>query len=308
MLNDDKITSKIGKEAHRLGFDDIGISAAIELFDNKKYFTAWLKGGLQAGMKFMEKNIEKRVNPALLVDECLSVITVIKNYYPKNSKLSTQIPKISRFAYGNDYHSVMKNKMEQLFSFIKTELYPNLKGRCFVDSAPILERALGVRAGLGWIGKNGMLINRNLGSYFFMGELLLNVKLPFNKNEEKNRCGKCNLCIDSCPVGAINQNKTIDSNKCISYHTIENKGIIPKKIIQKQNGWIFGCDICQEVCPWNKKAKSTEETEFQPSELLKNMTKEDWQNLTQEKFDNLFKHSTINRTGFLKIKRNIDAG
>ena len=266
MLDKFAISQIIRTEAFRIGFDEIGFSAAIELTEDKKRLQEWLINGFNADMAFMEKNFEKRVNPLLLVEGSRSVITVLKNYYPTDSKLSTKYPKIARFAYGNDYHVVMKNKMWQLFSFIKSELYHGLKGRCFVDSAPLLERALGVKAGLGWIGKNGMLINKKLGSYFFIGELVVNLELPYNKTEIKNYCGTCNRCIENCPLNAINQNKTIDANRCVSYHTIENKGIIPETIKNNLNGWTFGCDICQEVCPWNRKATPTNEPEFQPTE------------------------------------------
>ncbi|MCL2072447.1 MAG: tRNA epoxyqueuosine(34) reductase QueG [Marinilabiliaceae bacterium] len=268
MINKEKISERIKEVSNLIGFDAIGFSAAQELTEDKERLQEWLERGFNADMDFMKKNIEKRLNPTLLEDGCLSVITVLKNYYPADSTLSTTIPRIARFAYGNDYHKVMKSKMWLLFSFIKNELFPQLKGRCFVDSAPVMERSLGVKAGLGWIGKNGMLINRKLGSYFFIGELFVNLELPYNKIEIKNGCGTCSRCIESCPVNAINENKTIDANKCISYHTIENKGVIPELIKSNLNGWIHGCDVCQETCPWNRFAKATNEPEFQPKNRL----------------------------------------
>ena len=306
MFDKEKITQTIKNEAFKLGFDAVGFSPAKELTEDKEHLHKWLSEGFNANMGYMAKNFDKRANPSLLVDKSLSVISLLKNYYPSDSKLSSQEFKIARYAYGIDYHVVIKEMMKRLFSFIKTKLYPDLEGRCFVDSAPLLERALAVKAGLGWIGKNSMLINRNSGSYFFIGELVINLELNYNNTVIKESCGTCNQCIKSCPVNAITPHRTIDANKCISYHTIENKGIIPEIFKEKMNGWIFGCDICQEVCPWNKRAKPTDIQEFQPSEKLKYMTKEDWQNLNQEQFNDLFKNSAVQRTGFSVLKRNIE--
>ena len=253
MTEKTNISQKIRELAFNVGFDDIGFYPAKELTDEKKHLQTWLADGFHADMKYMEKNLEKRVNPALLVEGSVSVITVIKNYFPNSSNLSLQAPKIARFAYNQDYHVVMKEKMQQLFSLIKTEIYPNLKGRCFVDSAPLLEKALAVKAGMGWIGKNSLLINKKWGSWIFTGELVVNIELAYNSVEIENGCGTCTLCIESCPTNAIKQNKTIDANRCISYHTIENKGFIPDSVKNKMQGWAYGCDICQEVCPWNRK-------------------------------------------------------
>jgi epoxyqueuosine reductase len=306
MINKEKIAEIIKKQASNVGFDAIGFSRVKELIDEKKLLQAWLKDDNHAAMRYMSNNLDKRVNPALLVDGGLSVITVLKTYYPADNKLSLHYPKIARFAYGKDYHFVMKEKLNSLFSFIKKELYPDLTGRCFVDSAPILEKSFAVNAGLGWIGKNSMLINKNLGSYFFIGEIVINLELPYNVLEVKNGCGKCKRCIENCPTNAISENKCINSNKCISYHTIENKGNVPEDIKNKLNGWIFGCDICQEVCPWNRMAKPTNETDFMPSKELSNITEDDWQKITEARFDVLFYSSTIKRTGKEKKKRNIN--
>ena len=301
-----EITTAIQNEALRLGFDDIGFSPAEELTENKEHLQKWLDAGYHADMKYMENNFDKRINPAILVNGSKSVISVLKNYFPTDSKLSSQYPKIARYAYGNDYHFVIKEKLNLLFSFIKTELFHNLEGRCFIDYAPLLERYLAAKAGLGWIGKNSMLINRKSGSYFFIGELVINLELTYNNSQVKNGCGTCNRCLENCPVNAITPYKTIDSNKCISYHTIENKGDISENVKNKMNEWIFGCDICQEVCPWNKRAIPTKEQAFYPSEKLMSMKTEDWQNLTRNEFDKLFENSAIKRTTFYKLKENIN--
>ncbi len=303
-LASEYIAQEIRAEALRLGFDEIGFSPAKELIEDKERLIKWLDNGYNAGMGYMANHFEKRVNPALLVEDSLSVITVIYNYKPSDPLLSQKTPKISRYAYGKDYHDTIRAKLSSLFDFIRDNLYPQLVGRFFVDSAPLLERSLAVRAGLGWIGKNSMLINPKLGSYVFIGELVVNLTLPYNETPMIDRCGGCAKCIDACPTQAILPGSVIDGNKCISYLTIENKEEIPESFDGHMEGWAFGCDICQEVCPWNRKAPSTDEPDFRPSEALLAMDKEGWDGLTTEAFLKLFKGTPVKRAKYSGWVRN----
>ncbi|GAO28015.1 tRNA epoxyqueuosine(34) reductase QueG [Geofilum rubicundum] len=303
-LTSEYMAREIRSEALRIGFDDIGFSPAKELVEDKERLTQWLDNGYNAGMGYMANHFEKRVNPALLVEGSLSVITVVYNYHPSEALLSQKVPKISRYAYGLDYHDTIRKKIGSLFDFIRAHLYPQLEGRFFVDSAPLLERSLAVRAGLGWIGKNSMLINRKLGSYIFIGELVVNMELPYHESPMMDRCGGCSNCVDACPTQAILPDRVIDGNKCISYLTIENKTEIPRTFDGKLKGWAFGCDICQEVCPWNRKAPDTDEPDFRPSETLLTMEKGDWEELTAEGFSKLFKGSAVKRAKYAGWLRN----
>lgn len=295
----------IRDQALRLGFDAIGFSRAEELVEDKERFKKWLDKGYNAGMGYMANHFDKRMNPALLVEGSLSVITVLKNYYPSSHSLATSSPKISRYAFGTDYHFVVKDQLSKLFDYIREHIYPELQGRFFVDSAPLLERALAVRAGLGWIGKNSMFINRKLGSFVFIGELVVNLDLPENQDVVNDGCGGCTRCIDACPTAAILPNRQVDASRCISYQTIEHKGDIPESLKGRFEGWIFGCDTCQEVCPWNRKAQSHNEPAFKPSEELLSMTPEKWAALTPERFSTLFKNSALKRTKFEGLTRNL---
>jgi epoxyqueuosine reductase len=303
-LVQEHIAHEIRAEALRLGFSEIGFSPARELIEDKERLSKWLEQGYNAGMGYMANHFEKRVNPALLVEGSLSVITVLFNYNPHDSQLSQKAPKISRYAYGLDYHDTLRKKLSSLFDFIRDNLYPQLEGRFFVDSAPLLERSLAVRAGLGWIGKNSMLINPKLGSYVFIGELVVNMELPYNESPMTDRCGGCAKCVDACPTQAILPHREIDGNKCISYLTIENKAEIPESFEGKLQGWAFGCDICQEVCPWNRKAPPTNEPDFSPSQALLAMNKEAWNELTPEGFSKLFKGSPVKRAKYSGWVRN----
>ena len=295
----------IRAEALRLGFDAIGFSKAEELVEDKERLKKWLEQGYNAGMGYMDNHFDKRVNPALLVEGSLSVISVLKNYYPSNHSLAASLPKISRYAFGTDYHFVVKDLLSKLFNYIREHIYPELQGRFFVDSAPLLERSLAVKAGLGWIGKNSLLINRKLGSFVFIGELVVNLDLPEKQDVISDSCGSCTRCVDACPTAAILPNRVVDANRCISYQTIEHKGDIPESLKGRFEGWIFGCDICQEVCPWNRKAQPHAEADFQPSDELLSMTPEAWAAITPERFSKLFKHSALKRTKFEGLTRNL---
>ncbi len=265
----------------------------------------WLDAGYNAGMGYMAKNFEKRVGLAELVPGAVSVISVLLNYYPKETQ-QPGVPKVSRYAYGRDYHFTIKEKLRELFAFIKEEIYPGLKGRIFTDSAPVLDRAWAVRAGLGWIGKNSNLINKRWGSFVFIGEIISNLEIEDEAEQVKDACGTCTRCIDACPTGALTKPYTVDANKCISYLTIENNGDIPSKFKGKFDNWIFGCDICQEVCPWNKKAIPTEEPDFKPREEFLKMTLKDWQKLDEKRFKELFRETPVERTKHKGLRRNID--
>jgi len=303
-LGKEYIAKEIQSEAFRLGFDQVGFSQAKELIDDRERLSKWLENGYNAGMGYMANHFDKRVNPALLVEGSHSVISVVYNYNPPQPTLSQSAPKISRYAYGRDYHDIIKSKLSSLFNFVRDNLYSQLEGRFFIDSAPLLERSLAVRAGLGWIGKNSMLINRKLGSYLFIGELVVNIELPYNQSPMIDRCGGCSKCIDACPTQAILPDRVIDGNKCISYLTIENKGDIPESYKGKLEGWVFGCDICQEVCPWNRKAVAANEPEFRPSKALLSMTNKEWESLSAEEFSALFKGSPIKRAKYAGWMRN----
>ncbi len=287
----------------RLGFDACGIARAEELTEDKPRLLSWLNSGYQADMKYMERNIDKRSDPRLLVDDARSVIVLLQNYFPEKYEFKSDY-KIAKYAYGEDYHIVLKEKLFSLFNYINKEISP-AKGRCFTDSAPVQERSWAVKAGLGWIGKNGNLLTRNFGSFVFIAELILDLELEYDAPNLHNYCGSCNICINQCPTGAIVAPKVIDSNKCISYLTIENKEEIPETFRGKTENWIFGCDICQDVCPWNRKNKPTHEKRFHPDLNLVNYENKDWEELTEEEFNSFFQKSPVSRTKFDGLNRNI---
>lgn len=286
-----------------MGFDACGIARAEELTEDKSRLLTWLNSGYQADMTYMERNTEKRSDPRLLVDGAKSVIVLIQNYFPEKHEFKSDY-KIAKYAYGEDYHIVLKEKLFSLFNYINKEIAP-AKGRCYTDSAPVQERSWAVKAGLGWIGKNGNLLTRNFGSFVFIAELIIDLELEYDTPTIHNYCGSCNICIDQCPTGAIVSPKVIDSNKCISYLTIENKGAIPETFKGKTENWIFGCDICQDVCPWNKKALPNHESRFYPDARLISLENKDWEDLTEEEFNLFFQKSPVSRAKFDGIKRNI---
>jgi len=253
----------------------------------------------------MENHFEKRLNPQLLNEGAKSVISLLYNYYSNQKQTATEAPIISKYAYSKDYHIVIKEKLNQLLDFIKT-IGGEVKGRVFVDTAPVLERAWAKQAGLGWIGKNGNLLNRNLGSFFFIAEIITDLELDYNKELAQNYCGQCTRCIDACPTNAIVAQGRVDARKCIAYLTIELKEEIPIEFKGKMQNRVFGCDICQDVCPFNKKSKQNTDPNFTPVSHLMELSKEDWFNMDEKTFSVFFKNSAVQRAKFRGLKRNLD--
>ena len=303
-MDNDTLSRKIKEEALRLGFVDCGFSKAEALPGHAERLRKWLDERRHAGMGYMANHFEKRTDPTRLVEGTRTVISVIHTYYTDRKQTDPEAPVLSKYAYGTDYHFVMKEKLRALFGFIRS-LCPNAEGRIFVDSAPVLDRAWAVRAGLGWIGKNSNLISRKAGSFVFIGEILINLDLPARKVPENDFCGSCTLCIESCPTEAILPGRTIDANRCISYHTIEHKDPIPEELEGKLENRFFGCDICQDVCPWNRKALLHTEPQFEPSREVMEMSREEWSGLEEERFSKLFRKSAVKRAGLEKIRKTI---
>ncbi len=294
----------IKDKAFELGFSDIGFATIEPIQTDEARLKQWLNNGYQAGMAYMNNHFEKRVNPALLVEGAQSIISVLLNYKPREEQHDKEAPKLARYAYGKDYHYVIKDKLQILFDFIKDDIYPSLEGRVFTDSAPVLDRAWAAKAGLGWIGKNTNLIHKKLGSYVLIGELISN--LPVRPGAPiKEACGGCQRCIDACPTNALVAPYQLDANKCISYLTIEHRDELPDTLKKQFNNWAFGCDICQEACPWNWKARPTKEESFEPHPDLLALTKEDWHNLDEDRFRELFRKSAVKRTKYAGLKRNL---
>ena len=304
-MSKSKNTKYIKREAINLGFDFVGISKSEFLEEDAKNLEKWLNKGYHGKLSYMENHFDKRCNPNKLVEGSKSVISLLYNYHTDKKQRDPQAPKISKYAFAEDYHFVVKDKLKQLIENISNYI-GTVDGRYFVDSAPLLERALAKNSGLGWIGKHGLLINKYQGSEFFIAELIIDLQLEYD-SPIKDYCGTCTACIDSCPTDAILPDKVLDARKCISYLTIELKDeILPAEFKGKMDNWMFGCDICQDVCPWNRFSKQHSEPRFEPSLSLLEMTKKDWDGLTQEKFSSLFKKSAIKRTKFNGLKRNIE--
>ncbi|MEM7104522.1 MAG: tRNA epoxyqueuosine(34) reductase QueG [Bacteroidota bacterium] len=298
-------TNLIKQEASRLGFSFVGISKAEELTEEAKRLEVWLNKGYHAQMGYMANHFDKRIDPRKLVDGAKTVVTLMYNYYNDAKQSDPEAPKISMYAYGKDYHFVIKQKLKSLLGFINEEI-GEVNGRCFVDSAPVMEREWASRSGAGWIGKNTLIINPKKGSYFFLAELIIDLELQAD-GPMKDYCGTCTRCIDACPTEAISENGyLLDAGKCISYFTIELKEAIPDSMKDKFDNWMFGCDICQEVCPWNRFSTRHDEPEFEPHPDLLNMTKHDWEEITEDIFRKVFKKSAVKRTKFSGLKRNID--
>ncbi len=300
-----QISKRIKQLAIEQGFTDCGIVPASGLNDDAIRLKTWLEKGMHAGMHYMENHFSKRTDPRKLVPGARSIIVLLLNYFPDKAQIEENNLIISKYAYGRDYHKVMKKKLKHFKDTIHTTIKA-FKGRAFVDSAPVLERTLAAAAGLGWIGKNANLISPKHGSFVFIGELITDLELDYDR-PLPDYCGGCTKCIEACPTKAIvKNNRTIDSRKCISYWTIEHKGDINEAFRGKFSDRVFGCDICQDVCPWNRKAKPHKEEDFNPVINLIEMVRKDWDQLTEEQFTTLFKGSAVNRTGYEGLIRNIE--
>jgi epoxyqueuosine reductase len=298
------ITDRIRQEAGRLGFLDCGFSEVRHLTEHERPYYDWLARGLHADMGYMERNVEKRFDPTQLVEGAKTVITLLYNYFSRDSLEGSPL-KISKYAYGTDYHFVVKEKLRLLDQFIR-DIAGEATQRYFVDSAPVLERAWAQNSGLGWIGKNSCLISRKYGSFFFIAEIITSLQLGSTHLPIKDYCASCRKCIDSCPTQAITEHRTINSNRCISYQTIENKGKIPPELNGKFQNYIFGCDICQDVCPWNKKADPHTEPLFGLKTPLRQITLAEWINLDEKKYQELFHKSAVKRSKLSGLKKNIE--
>ncbi|MBN2745976.1 MAG: tRNA epoxyqueuosine(34) reductase QueG [Bacteroidales bacterium] len=298
------ISNKIKDKALELGFSACGIANVERLQKEFINLNRWLAEGYHADMRYMARNVEMRCNPALILEDAKSVVSVLLNYFPETKQDNDSEFLVSKYAYGDDYHRVVKNKLHLLKSFI-LEFYPNAKMRVFTDSAPVLDRAWAVKSGLGWIGKNTLLINPKLGSFVFIGEIVVDQQLTADNPFEKEYCGKCTACIDACPTQALLEPYVLDAKRCISYQTIENSGFIPPEIASRMENLIFGCDVCQDVCPWNNKAKPTSESAFLITDNLQKINKNTFETIDFEGFESLFSESPIMRAGLLKIRQTV---
>ncbi len=299
-------TTTIRSIAAQLGFDYCGIAKAEVLDEDARKLESWLKNGFNGSMQYMENYFELRIDPRKLFPGAKSVITLLKNYCPSEHQVA-DIPKISKYAYGNDYHEVIKKQLKQYLQLIQEQI-GEVNGRGFVDSAPVLERAWAVKSGLGWVGKNGNVITKKSGSYFFIATLIVDLELMYDSPFAKDYCGTCRNCIDACPTDAILENKVVDGSKCISYYTIELKDMMmPSSAEGKMDNWMFGCDTCMDVCPWNRFAKPNQEEAFKPIPAILNFTRSDWEEMTEESFKEIFRHSPLKRSKWQGIKRNLKA-
>ncbi|MBL6449820.1 tRNA epoxyqueuosine(34) reductase QueG [Fulvivirga sp. 29W222] len=302
-MNRSKHTAFIKNKAQELGFMYCGIARAEFLADEAPRLEKWLNQGMHGKMGYMENHFEKRLDPTKLVPGAKSVITLLYNYYPQHDLAQNDTYKIAKYAYGKDYHFIIKDKLKAFMTDIHEEI-GEVDGRVFVDSAPVMERTWAQRAGAGWIGKNSLLLNKQSGSFFFLAELILDLELDYD-GPVKDYCGTCTACMDNCPTDAIPEPYVVDGSRCISYLTIELKESIPDEFRGKFKNWAFGCDICQDVCPWNRFSKPHQEPAFEPHEQLKSMNKADWEELTHEVFNEIFRKSAVKRTKFEGLKRNI---
>jgi epoxyqueuosine reductase len=284
----------IKEKASKLGFDLCGIAASRSLTEREDILKNWCSSGMNAGMSYLARDTGKRINPESLVPGAKSLIVTGLNYYTDKKQTEPGVPVLSIYAFGEAYQDVIKRKLYELLAFIRS-IDPEADGRPFSDSAPLLEKAWAAEAGIGWQGKHSIVINKKTGSYFFIGALILNIELEYDKPVTGDYCGNCRLCIEQCPTNAINEDRTIDARKCIANLTIENRGPIPDEIIPKLGGRVYGCDRCQEVCPWNKDALPNRVPEFQINPELQQMSCEDWRNLSREQFKKLFKGSSVER-------------
>ena len=301
--NKSKYTQQIKAEAIRLGFLSCGVSKAGFLEAEAPRLETWLENNMHGEMSYMENHFDKRLDPTKLVPDSKSVISLLLNYFPSEEQISDSY-KISKYAYGTDYHFVIKDKLKELLHFITSEI-GEVHGRAFVDSAPVLDKAWAAKSGLGWIGKHSNLLSKQTGSFYFIAELIIDLDLEYD-TVVTDHCGSCTACIDACPTQAIVEPYVVDGSKCISYFTIELKNEIPASVKGQFDDWIFGCDVCQDVCPWNRFSQSHREPLFDPNPQLLDMTKKDWEEITTDVFQKLFKKSAVKRTKFSGLQRNID--
>ncbi|NCT18070.1 MAG: tRNA epoxyqueuosine(34) reductase QueG [Flavobacteriaceae bacterium CG_4_8_14_3_um_filter_34_10] len=296
-------TQRIKTEAKRLGFLSCGISKAQFLEKEAPRLENWLRHNMQGEMQYMENHFDKRLDPTKLVDDAKSVVSLLLNYFPSEVQIENTY-NISKYAYGTDYHFVIKDKLKQLLQYISEEI-GEVGGRAFVDSAPVLDKAWAAKSGLGWIGKNSNLLTQQVGSFYFIAEVIIDLELEYD-NPVTDHCGTCSACIDACPTQAIVQPYIVDGSKCISYFTIELKNEIPNHVKGQFEDWMFGCDICQDVCPWNKFSKAHNEPLFQPNAQLLSMSKKDWEEITEDVFLKIFQKSPVKRTKYQGLKRNVN--
>ncbi len=300
----EKYSSLIKAKAQKFGFQNCGISKAVFLEEDAKPLEAWLQKNYHGEMSYMENHFDKRLNPTLLLEGSKSVISLSYNYYPDEKLSAIDNFKISKYAYGEDYHEIIKGILQELVAELKEEI-GDFHCRVFTDSAPILERSWARKSGIGWVGKNANLITKQSGSFYFLAEIICDLELS-EDSPTTDHCGTCTKCIEACPTDAIVSDKIIDGSKCISYATIELKNDIPENFNEKLEDWMFGCDICQDVCPWNRFSVPHHQEKFKPNQFLLNYRKQDWKELTQELFSEIFRKSPVKRTKFAGLKRNID--
>ncbi|MDP5027767.1 MAG: tRNA epoxyqueuosine(34) reductase QueG [Flavobacterium sp.] len=301
--NKEKYSQIIKAESKRLGFLSCGISKAGFLEEEAPRLENWLNNNMNGQMGYMENHFDKRLNPTLLVDDAKSVISLLLNYYPSELQNDNSY-KISKYAYGQDYHHVIKEKLKELLHFIQTEI-GEVSGRAFVDSAPVLDKAWAAKSGLGWVGKNSNLITQKIGSFYFIAELIIDLELEYD-SPTTDHCGSCTACLDACPTEAIVAPYVVDGSKCISYFTIELKDNLPQEMKGKFDDWMFGCDVCQDVCPWNRFSKPHNEPLFQANSDILNFSKSDWEEITTDTFQKVFKNSAVKRTKYDGLLRNIN--
>jgi epoxyqueuosine reductase len=299
------LSVQIKEKAAELGFDLCGIASARPLIERGKIIADWCSSGMNGEMNYLAKDIDTRINPQLLVPEAKSLIITGLSYYTKKMQSEPGVPVISRYAYGVNYHDVIKKRLFKLLAFIKS-INSDAEGRPFADTGPLLEKAWACEAGLGWQGKHSIVINKEIGSFFFIGALVLNIPLDYDQPFKGDNCGKCRLCIEMCPTGAINDDRTIDARKCIANITIENRSPIPPDLIPKIGRRVYGCDRCQEVCPWNRDAKTHHTPEFELSEEIGRMSSEEWLNLSKERFSTLFRHTPVARKKYERFMKNVN--
>jgi epoxyqueuosine reductase len=305
LISKEDYKEAISAEAMRLGFMACGFSKARFLEEEAPRLEEWLSRNYQGEMAWMANHFDKRLDPRKLVPGAKTVISLLFNYYPSQEQVSPEAPKIAKYAYGEDYHYILKDKLHSLLSFIRENI-GEVDGRAFVDSAPVMDRVWAKEAGLGWLGKNTLLLNKKSGSFFFIAELILDLELAPNPPTKFDHCGTCTRCIDACPTDALVDANLLDASKCISYLTIELKNEIPTEFKGQMENWAFGCDICQDVCPWNRFSKAHQEERLNPHEELLDMKPEDWNEITEEVFRKVFKKSAVKRTKFSGLKRNLD--